>query len=226
MRHRRLSITALALAACLILGAAGQANAVNIGLNIEVFKNGSSQGTAFGGSNTAGNTPLIVTAVAGDTLRFVMMYNIADTGTYSVTHTADANNAAGGSAEMAYVGGSGVELSGTGFAGGNGNPNTSLNDGTPTAGSAANISAAPSGTLLYRVDYIVQAGVNSDGNRDFTGVLIAHASSPVGNLVDSQTDTASVRVNAGAVVPEPASLLLLGSGLAGLFGFGRKKFRK
>jgi hypothetical protein len=45
----------------------------------------------------------------------------------------------------------------------------------------------------------------------------------------SQTSTASDDISSGSggsTVPEPTTLALLGAGLIGLVGFGRKKFKK
>ncbi len=213
-------IVAMVLGALLLIPT--QTVATLIGINVEVFKNGVSQGTAIPYHNATVNTPLIVTASTGDTLRFVVQYSVdqvsqAEGGTYSTSlQNLDADNSAGGSREMRFVAGSAVELTGSGFAGGAGTPVTTLNDTTPTSGSANSTATAGAVQVnLYQVDYIVQTVV-TDANRDFNVVLVAHSSSPPGNLVDSQFDTASVRIDAAAAIPEPASLMLLASGLAGL----------
>jgi hypothetical protein len=160
MKLRKLLIASLVVLGLVAL-TAGQASAVSVGINIEVFKNGISQGTAFGGASTSTNTPLIVTATTGDTLRFVVMLNmdpLNNTAGYaSALPNLDANNSAGGAAEMKFIAGSGNSLlvSGLGFVALGANPNLQLNDTTPGSGNANSLTGSVDTVNLYRVDYIV-----------------------------------------------------------------------
>ena len=187
------------------------AGAAIVGIQVTVFKNGILQGTALGG--LAGGLPtLIVSASLGNTLRFeVALDQSATLNSYNTTIATDDPT------EIDFVG-SAVEVSGKGFTGG-GNPNTNLNDVTPSTGAGAIPGSGGSVTsqILYRLDYIVQAGVVTDLSAD----LRVNLTTIGGNTVNTLTREAAVRIDAQA--PEPASRLLLGVGFIPLMRIFRKR---
>jgi len=216
MGSRRAICLALAVLGIVALPAA--AGAVTVGWQVEVLVDSGAGfvSTGFAPSSGVFSGPNVY---LGDTVRFIVGINgtLSQNLTgYTTTVTAD------DPATLDYIVGSQVELTGLNF-NSVANPNNTLNDGDPGLGgvnSSSGSVATGADQDFYRIDYVVVGLEGYSESIDFSvrGVITTATGA------DLASGTASVRIY--SVFPEPASLLLVGSGLAGLAGFGRKKFRK
>jgi hypothetical protein len=198
----------------------GSAAATTVGANLLVSIVGQ-PGTydAFGGPDAATNTPLDLAVDPGDVLEIYLRIDVGlPMHLYNTTITATDPS------QVDFVNGSAVDLTGLGFSL-VADPNTTLTDGTPSTGSGgSNLGAtALSSNTLYRLRYQVSPTFLADGTRDITLAIDSIVFGNLNDSLDPNLDTASIRLQQAAAVPEPGSLALLGTGLAALARHARRR---
>ncbi len=213
------------LGAALLLGAS-QAGATPLNLVLPAFPDLLSQFvdvnyTAATGAFTASGVALQVGVTPGTT------FNILN-GTFNIGITTDGTTTSGiGGDDLSIVGGVDVNNDGVADA-----------SGTLLTGEISQFGSSTSGPGVFEFLFNVtggiltggsfplftlpQAGVilGADGNSTFTGSFASDFSNLIGGQAGTGTGSADT-----APIPEPATLLLLGSGIAGIVGFGRRERR-
>lgn len=172
------------------------------------------------GAFTASGVPLQISAAPGTTFTFL-------NGTFNIAITTDGTTSSGSAGDDLNISGQ-IDVDGDGVADAG---------GVMLQGELAAFGASASGPGVFEFIFDLTGGLLSnviplfppgqvgvilgaDGGSTFTGSFAVDFTNLTGGLPGSGTGSADT-----APIPEPTTVLLLGSGIAGLVGFGRRTRR-
>lgn len=217
MKIRHLPVALMLVSGLVVFPSSAYAAIIAFRIDVEVD---SGSGFFSAGTAVAGGGILRVIVDGGETIRFTVgIASAAASNLRSYTTTVNADDPG----EADYIAGSGLDLSGLAFGVINSallaDPDTQLNDGTPGVGNINSLVGSTPGSNIdfYQVDYIFLSR-DADLTTDFS----------VKGIFSTMSGTDSSaggvpRVSLSSPMPDPASMLLLGSGLAALAGFCRRR---